>query len=108
MLESLGSAAVQVKSSLPVLTIATCPGMSQTEHHGTLMGGAQFTHGRMGTLKTGVLFNGGGSYVNVPTFKHTDEMSDFFTVAVWLNAFNLSGWRSIRNTKGWDGNDLHF
>jgi prepilin-type N-terminal cleavage/methylation domain-containing protein len=81
---------------------------SQTQHHGTLKGNAQFTYGRMGTLKTGVLFNGGTSYVDVPEFKHTDEMSESFTIAVWLNAFDLSGWRSIRNTKGWDGNDLHF
>jgi prepilin-type N-terminal cleavage/methylation domain-containing protein len=81
---------------------------SQTQHHGTLKDGAQFTYGRMGKLKTGVLFNGGSSYIDVPEFKHTDAMSDTFTIAVWLNAFDLSGWRSIRNTKGWDGHDLHF
>jgi prepilin-type N-terminal cleavage/methylation domain-containing protein len=47
-------------------------------------------------------------YEHSQTQHHTDEMSESFTIAVWLNAFDLSGWRSIRNTKGWDGNDLHF
>jgi prepilin-type N-terminal cleavage/methylation domain-containing protein len=81
---------------------------SQTQHHGTIKNGAQFVDSRMGPFKTGVLFNGSSSHVDVPEFKHTDEMADFFTIAVWLNAFDLTGWRSIRNTKGWDGNDLHF
>jgi len=82
---------------------------SQTEHHGELKNNAQWTDdSRFRSMKKGALFNGSNSYVQVPDVKMDDGYAQEFTVAVWLKAYSLNGWRTIRNTQGWDTGDLHF
>jgi len=72
-------------------------------HHGRV-DGATLTEDRFGNPDSAYSFDGIDDYIELPSMGTVDEL----TFVTWLNANTLSGWRAIRDDRGWSGGDIHY